>query len=353
LGDNNDAGGNLDLNSHTLTVTGTTLDASSLALASTGTLTTTNTSGTTFTGTSGNDTIIGVSGADTIAGGAGTDSLTGGAGSDTFKGSATDLNGDTITDLAAGDKVRLTGITGLTTDNVRINNGTLEIDTDATDFNSIEVSITLSNTPNLGFSVADDNGDTQITFEAGNTAPAFTDLDGGTVAWSEGSAVILDSDATVSDTELDALNGSSGDWNSASLTVQRSGTAVTSDTFGFDTSGASFTVSGSDLQDGSNTFATFTDTDGVLTISFTGTDVATTALVNEVLQHITYQNDTPAGDAALEFTLNDSTVDSSVATVTVESDIIYVNDASDTSDADRNTISLREAAGIAAIQADP
>ncbi len=51
--------------------------------------------------------------------------------------------------------------------------------------------------------------------------------------------------------------------------MQRSGTAITADTLGFNTSGALFTVSGSSLQSGGLTFATFTNASGVLTVTYT------------------------------------------------------------------------------------
>jgi len=175
----------INLGGHTLTVTGTTLDANGATLGSSGTFATSNSTGTTFTGTVGADTILGFTGVDILKGGAGSDTLTGGTGNDEFAGSTSDLNGDTITDLAGGDQVRLTSINGLSTSNVRINGGVLEIDTDATDFASPEVSITLNN-PNLSISVADDGADTLLTFTAvvssggggGSSAPTNTDSDG-------------------------------------------------------------------------------------------------------------------------------------------------------------------------------
>ncbi|MBF0622908.1 MAG: DUF4347 domain-containing protein, partial [Magnetococcales bacterium] len=202
-------------------------------------------------------------------------------------------------------------------------------------------------------STADDTATISITITSSSaTAPSFSNLDGGSASWAGvGSSVTVDSDGTVSDTELDALNSGSGDYSSATLTVQRSGTAVTSDTFDFDTSSASFTVSGSDLKDGSsNTFGSFTNSNGVLTITFSGSNVATTALVSDVLQHITYRNDTPAGDATIEFTITDDTSRTDTATVTISTDTIYINDTGDTSDSDRNTVTLREAASIASSQ---
>ncbi len=186
-----------------------------------------------------------------------------------------------------------------------------------------------------------------------NTAPTLTDLDGDSVPWAGvGNTVRLDAGTplTIGDADLDALNGGLGDWAGAALTVWRSGTAVTTDVFGFDLTGALFTVNGNTLEAGGLVFATFTSTAGVLTVTFTSPGTAaTTALVQDVLRRVTYRNDTPAGDASVRFELSDGVV-AAAATVTVTSNEIYVNDAGDTADADRNTITLREAALIAAAQ---
>ncbi|MBI3145178.1 MAG: DUF4347 domain-containing protein, partial [Pseudogulbenkiania sp.] len=185
-----------------------------------------------------------------------------------------------------------------------------------------------------------------------NSAPTIGNLGGDSVAWAGvGSTVLLDSgsNATPADSELGALNGGNGNWSGASLTAQRSGTAITSDVLGFDTSGASFTVSGSNLQSGGLTFATYTSTNGVLTINFTSSGTAaTTALVQDVARHISYRNDTPAGDATVRFTLSDG-ASSTTADVTVTSDTIYVTNTSDTATIDRtNGVSFSEAVAIAA-----
>ena len=59
-------------------------------------------------GGSGSDTLIGNSVDNVLIGNGGGDTLTGGAGNDTFKGTKTGLNGDTITDFSAGDKILIT-----------------------------------------------------------------------------------------------------------------------------------------------------------------------------------------------------------------------------------------------------
>ncbi|MFZ3203759.1 MAG: DUF4347 domain-containing protein, partial [Pseudomonas sp.] len=191
--------------------------------------------------------------------------------------------------------------------------------------------------------------------QAPNDAPVLGGLNGDSVAWAGvGNTVVLDSggNAALSDTELGALNGGNGNWSGASLTVQRPGTAVSADTFGFDLSGALFTVSGNNLQSGGQTFATFTNTGGVLTISFTSSaTTATTALVNDIAPRITYRNDTPAGDATLRFTLSDGSA-STTADMTVTSDTIYVTNTTDTATINAsNGVSFSEAVAIAAADA--
>ncbi|MBX3623897.1 MAG: DUF4347 domain-containing protein [Rhizobacter sp.] len=193
-----------------------------------------------------------------------------------------------------------------------------------------------------------------------NSAPTMGNLNGDSVAWAGvGSTVVLDAsaNATLADADFGALNSGNGNWSGGSLTVQRSGTAISADTFGFNTTGALFTVSGTsasgNLQSGGLTFGTYTNTGGVLTVSFTSSGTAaTTALVNNVAQRITYGNDTPAGDATVRFSLSDGVASAVTADVTVTSDTIYVTNTTDTSTIDRtNGVSFSEAIAIAAADA--
>ena len=59
--------------------------------------------------TDGTFSVTGGAGNDTLTGGSGADTLTGGAGNDQFKGTVAQLNGDTITDFAVGDKLYVEG----------------------------------------------------------------------------------------------------------------------------------------------------------------------------------------------------------------------------------------------------
>ncbi|SFW21889.1 autotransporter-associated beta strand repeat-containing protein [Pseudomonas sp. NFACC19-2] len=209
--------------------------------------------------------------------------------------------------------------------------------------------VQITSTDFFGTNFDDFTGDTTPP----NAAPTISNLNGDSVAWSGvGNTVRLDvgSNASLADAELGALNGGNGNWSGASLVIQRNGTAVSSDVLDFDTSGALFTVDGSNLQANGQTFATFTSVNGVLTITFTSsTTTATTALVNDVAQRITYRNDTPAGDANMRYTLTDGAGGSVVANLTVASDTIYVTNTGDTATIDvSNGVSFSEAVAIAA-----
>ncbi|MBT9098055.1 hypothetical protein KFZ76_10110 [Methylovulum psychrotolerans] len=132
----------------------------------------------TLTGSNGNDTLNGLAGNDiliggygrdvlsggygndTLAGGLGADTLTGGAGNDTFKYSALAeigsanyySHGDTITDLAVGDRIDLSLIAGLNfagvgngfsgvANQIVFFNGTMAIDTNGDNASDYELTI--------------------------------------------------------------------------------------------------------------------------------------------------------------------------------------------------------------------
>ncbi|WP_173012827.1 DUF4347 domain-containing protein, partial [Niveispirillum sp. SYP-B3756] len=317
-------------------------------------------------GGAGDDSLNGGLGDDTISGGAGTDSMAGISGDDLFVGSVSDLNGDTITDLSAGDAIQLSGVSGLTAANIRVSgtgaNAKVEIDTDATDFSNVEVTLNAANLANVVFvaSSANSGADTLFTLAPDNTAPTL-DLNGTGTAGTGNTVALsgtttLAGSATASDTENDP-SGTNGNWNNGSLTVQRftggSADATSNDTFSF-ASGGSFTDTGSALtiNGGATTFATYTNTGGVLTISFDAN--ATTTLVQDVIQHVAYANTKPYGDATIRFSLNDGTT-ATTADVTVTSSNIYVTATTDDSNGNAaDGFSLREALarGVAQSGAD-
>jgi hypothetical protein len=135
-----------------------------------------------------------------------------------------------------------------------------------------------------------------ITVDPVNDQPVVTPTANANAT--EQTAVILNPSWSIADLDLDARNGGSGDYDGSELAVT---TLDPNSVFGFDTTGASFTVSGSNLVDsGNNVFATFS-TSGGLTIDFTSLGTtATTALVNDVAQHITYTNTSDAPPASVQ-----------------------------------------------------
>ncbi|WP_417068916.1 Ig-like domain-containing protein [Niveibacterium terrae] len=154
-----------------------------------------------------------------------------------------------------------------------------------------------------------------------NTAPVFSSLNGGATYTENGSAVVIDNDVTVSDTELDAL----GDYSGASITIARSGGASSNDIFGNSgllgslTQGQSFTYNGTVV--GTVT----TNSGGSLTLSFNSS--ATSAIANAVLQSITYANssDDPPSSVSLNWTFSDGSLNSAGSNQAVLS-ITPVND---------------------------
>ncbi|PLX36800.1 MAG: hypothetical protein C0606_13400 [Hyphomicrobiales bacterium] len=188
------------------------------------------------------------------------------------------------------------------------------------------------------FTVTDGDGgtstarDTTVTVTRANDAPAFAGLDA-TPGYTEGDApVVLDADATVSDIELDAANGGNGDYDGATLTVERNGGANADDVFSF-AAMANVTVVGSNLVKDGLIIATYTSTGGTLAITFTNGNggTPTTAVVNEIVQAISYRNpsqDLPVGATeavTLDFTLNDGT-DSGTESLTLTHTGIDSND---------------------------
>ena len=124
----------------------------------------------------------------------------------------------------------------------------------------------------------------------------------------EQTGLIINGGITVFDTDLDPLNGGNGLYTGASLTLARQDGANSEDVFLLDPGGALFTLDGNAIKAGGATFATFDNDGGTLTVDFTSAGTAaTTALVNDVLRHIVYINnsDTPSGPVTLLYTFHD------------------------------------------------
>jgi VCBS repeat-containing protein len=136
-----------------------------------------------------------------------------------------------------------------------------------------------------------------ITVNAMNDAPVITSSP--TVNATEQTPIVINPSLSVTDIDLDALNGGHGDYAGASFVINVPNTPNPDDVFGFDIADASFTVSGNNLQSGGQTFATFAMSGGILNISFTSSGtIATRLLVDDVLQHVTYENTSDAPPAS-------------------------------------------------------
>ena len=111
------------------------------------------------------------------------------------------------------------------------------------------------------------------------------------LSYGEHQTISFGRDVTISDVDLDALNGGLGSYSTGALLwLQRSSGASLDDVFALDTSGASFTIVGNSLMNPlGHSFATFSTFGGKLIVTFSG-PWATKALVNDVLRHISYTN---------------------------------------------------------------
>lgn len=147
-------------------------------------------------------------------------------------------------------------------------------------------------------------GTVTVTVDAVNDAPVFANLDATPSFTEDGSAVILDADATIFDAELDASC-----YDGATLTIEREGGANAEDVFGPSGTlgalpeGEALTVSGTTI--GTVT----TNSEGTLQLSFNG--AATTELLNSILQQITYTNtsDAPSDTVVLKYMFSDGNLD--------------------------------------------
>ncbi|MEA3036794.1 MAG: hypothetical protein QOH04_2571 [Sphingomonadales bacterium] len=152
-----------------------------------------------------------------------------------------------------------------------------------------------------------DIDDLSITVAAVNDTPVVSSTP--PVTTNEQTAVTVASTVTLSDIDLDAFNGGLGNYSGATLRAANNGGDNPSDLFTI-VNGTNYTVSGGNLVDGSNNvFATFTGGNGTqLVITFTSTGTpATTALVQDVAQHIQYTNtsDAPPASVDVVIALND------------------------------------------------
>ena len=134
-------------------------------------------------------------------------------------------------------------------------------------------------------------------------------LDGTPTFIEDGSAVVLDVDVDVRDSELDALNGGTGNYSGASLTLVRHGGANAEDVLGF-RDGNGITLVGGNLITNRQVIASFdTTTPGELVLIFTDAngEIPTSADVDNILRQLTYANtsNTPPVSAQIDWTFSD------------------------------------------------
>ncbi len=165
-----------------------------------------------------------------------------------------------------------------------------------------------------------------ITVTAQNDGPSFGSLNGTPTYTEGGSAVVLDSNVTITDTELTAANN----FNAATLTVSRNGGANSQDVF---SASGTLSLSGGTVVVGGTTIGTYTNSGGTLAMTFNSS--ATNTLVNSAMQQIAYSNssDAPPSSVQIDWTFSDGNSGSQgsggalSATGSVTVSISAVNDA--------------------------
>ncbi|MFJ5339028.1 beta-propeller fold lactonase family protein [Pectobacterium sp. CHL-2024] len=160
-----------------------------------------------------------------------------------------------------------------------------------------------------------------------NTAPVIT-IPGTTPTYTErADPIVLAPDATVSDAQMDKLNGGKGNYDGATLKITLGDGKTALDKLSL-SSGNGLTLSGDTLQKDGVTIGQVSNQDGVLTIRFNANagTIPTTEDVQNTLCQITYASDsrTPAAQVAVTVTLSDRYLDSQVTALSVA--ITAIND---------------------------
>lgn len=153
-----------------------------------------------------------------------------------------------------------------------------------------------------------------------NTAPVIT-IPGSTPTYTErADPIVLAPDATVSDAQMDKLNGGKGNYDGATLKITLGDGKTALDKLGFSADNG-LTLSGDTLQKDGVTIGQVSNKDGVLTIRFNANagTIPTTEDVQNTLRQITYASDsrTPATQVAVTVMLSDRYLDSQVTALSV------------------------------------
>jgi 6-phosphogluconolactonase (cycloisomerase 2 family) len=154
-----------------------------------------------------------------------------------------------------------------------------------------------------------------ITVNAVNDAPVLANFGAAHASTTEQTFVRPNPGATVSDVDLDAFNAGAGNYAGASLIIGRTVAANPEDTFFFGGAGMTFTIDtvnhallAAGLQFATYNIPSSGSLAGTISVNFNSLNtIATSALVNNVLDHIVYadQSDTPPASVTLHYTFND------------------------------------------------
>jgi uncharacterized delta-60 repeat protein len=199
-----------------------------------------------------------------------------------------------------------------------------------------------------GFALARYNPDGSLdtSFDIPNAVNTL----GGRVTYTEGgSSVVLDSDVTIRDADMDALNGGLGDYGGATLILVRHGGASTEDVFSAKAGGTlSALTKGGTFSVGGTAIGTVTqNSGGTLTLAFNS--AATTALVNESMRQIACSNTsgTPPVSVQVDWTFSDGntgaqgtggTLTATGATTVHIATVLTGTDYNDTLTGDQNSV---------------
>jgi microcystin-dependent protein len=116
-------------------------------------------------------------------------------------------------------------------------------------------------------------------------------------------SVTLDNNVTISDPELDALNAGNGNYNGATLQIQRNGGADANDVFS-NVSSLGTLTEGQPFNVGATTIGTVTTNSGG-TLLLTFNNNATSALVDTAIQNIVHTNTTLPSSIQLDYLFSD------------------------------------------------
>ncbi|WP_414475512.1 tandem-95 repeat protein [Microvirga sp. M2] len=179
-----------------------------------------------------------------------------------------------------------------------------------------------------------------VTVQAVNDSPGFTGLDDTPSYVENGPAVVLDSNVSLFDAELDAANS----WAGATLTLERQGGADASDQF-LGSGVLTLTGSGDVVVSGTTVGTWSSAIAGRLQITFNAN--ATPALVDQVAQSIAYQyaGDAPPSSVLIGWTVNDGASQSGTGSVRVN--LIAVNDAPTATNMTQTHTFLEDSAPVA------